>query len=158
MSSLLFLVVIGGAAGLLATRLMKVNTDLPTTMGIGVLGALFGAFVLRLIVTVGGWAITFVLAAAGSMALIWLWQRFRRKARGPWQDWRQGFSKNLAPPGPDAVSRPDLWAPSERAITPGVMRAASRRFEAPFTPRSGARGLPICRQRLPTGPGWRVGC
>ena len=78
MSSLLFLVVIGGAAGLLATRLMKVNTDLPTTMGIGVLGALFGAFVLRLIVTVGSWAITFVLAAAGSMALIWLWQRFRR--------------------------------------------------------------------------------
>ena len=75
---LLFLVVIGAAAGLLATRLMRVEADLPTAMGIGVLGALVGGLALRLIVTVGGWAVTFVLAVMGAMALIWIWQHLRR--------------------------------------------------------------------------------
>lgn len=75
---LVFLVVIGAAAGLLATRLMKVNADLPSAMGIGVLGALFGGLLLRLLLTAGGWVVTFALAVAGSMALIWLWQRLRK--------------------------------------------------------------------------------
>ncbi len=78
MPGLVLLVVIGAAAGLLATRLMRVNADLPTAMGLGVLGALVGGFGLRLVLTMGGWVITFVLAVMGSMALIWLWQRFRR--------------------------------------------------------------------------------
>jgi len=75
---ILLLVVIGAAAGMLATRLMKVNVDLPSAMGIGVLGALFGGIVLRLIITVGGWMITFVLAVMGAMALIWLWQHLKK--------------------------------------------------------------------------------
>ncbi|PVH30438.1 GlsB/YeaQ/YmgE family stress response membrane protein [Pararhodobacter oceanensis] len=75
---LLLLVVIGAAAGLLATRLMRVNVDLPSAMGIGVLGALFGGLVLRLILTAGGWMVTFVLAVAGAMALIWIWQFLRK--------------------------------------------------------------------------------
>jgi len=75
---ILFLAVVGAAAGLLATRLMRVNMDVPSAMGLGVIGALVGGFVLRLIVTVGGWAITFVLAVLGSMALIWVWQRLKR--------------------------------------------------------------------------------
>lgn len=75
---LLLLVVIGAAAGLLATRLMRVNVDLPTAMGIGVIGAFFGGFVLRLILTVGGWMVTFVLALMGAMLLIWIWQALRR--------------------------------------------------------------------------------
>jgi uncharacterized membrane protein YeaQ/YmgE (transglycosylase-associated protein family) len=76
--SLLLLVVIGAAAGMLATRLMKVNMDLPSAMGLGVLGALFGGFVLRLVLTAGGWMITFVLAVMGAMALIWLWQHLKK--------------------------------------------------------------------------------
>lgn len=73
---IILLAVIGAAAGYVATRIMKVNTDLPTAMGIGVLGALLGGFGIRLILTIGGWFVTFALALAGSMALIWLWQRF----------------------------------------------------------------------------------
>lgn len=73
-----FLVAIGAAAGLVATRLMRVNVDLPSAMGIGVLGALFGGLVLRLVLTAGGWVVTFALAVAGAMALIWLWQHLRR--------------------------------------------------------------------------------
>jgi len=76
--SLLLLVVIGAAAGMLATRLMKVNMDLPSAMGLGVLGALFGGLVLRLVLTAGGWMITFVLAVMGAMALIWLWQHLKK--------------------------------------------------------------------------------
>lgn len=74
----LLLAVIGAAAGMIATRLMRVDADLPTAMGLGVLGALVGGFALRLILTAGGWVVTFVLALMGSMALIWLWQRFKR--------------------------------------------------------------------------------
>lgn len=78
MPALLLLVVIGAAAGVLATRLMRVNTDLPTAMVLGVIGALVGGLGLRMLVTVGGWAVTFVLALIASMAMIWIWQRFRR--------------------------------------------------------------------------------
>lgn len=76
---LLLLAVIGAAAGYAATRLMKVEADLPTAMGIGVLGALLGGLGLRMLLAVGGWFLTFVLALGGSMALIWIWQRLSRR-------------------------------------------------------------------------------
>ncbi|MCC6002443.1 MAG: GlsB/YeaQ/YmgE family stress response membrane protein [Pararhodobacter sp.] len=79
MPGLLLLALIGAAAGYVATRVMRVDADLPTAMGIGVLGALLGGLGLRMLMTVGGWAMTFVLALGGSMALIWLWQRFQRR-------------------------------------------------------------------------------
>jgi len=72
----LLLIVIGAAAGYVATRLMRVAVDLPTAMGIGVLGALVGGLGLRLLLSMGGWVVTFVLALLGSLALIWLWQKF----------------------------------------------------------------------------------
>ena len=78
-AGILTLVIIGAAAGYLATRLMRVDIDLPSAMGLGVLGALIGGLGLRLLLTVGNWALTFVLALLGSMALIWLWQAFRRR-------------------------------------------------------------------------------
>lgn len=73
---LLALVLIGAAAGYVATRLMRVNADLPTAMGIGVLGALLGGLGLRFLLSAGGWFLGFVLALGGSVALIWLWQKF----------------------------------------------------------------------------------
>jgi len=76
---IILLAVIGAVAGYVATRLMKVDTDLPTAMGIGVLGALLGGLGLRLLLTVGGWFVTFVLALVGSMALIWIWQQVTRR-------------------------------------------------------------------------------
>ena len=76
---LVLLAVIGAAAGYVATRIMRVDTDLPTAMGIGVLGALLGGLALRLLMSVGGWFVTFVVALAGSVALIWLWQQISRR-------------------------------------------------------------------------------
>lgn len=77
-AQILLLALIGAAAGLLATRLMRVSMDLPSAMGLGVIGALVGGLALRVVVTAGGWAITFVLAVLGSLALLWVWQRFKR--------------------------------------------------------------------------------
>ena len=78
-AGILTLALIGAAAGYLATRFMRFDADLPTAMGIGVIGALIGGLGLRLLLTVGGWAVSLVLAIAGSVLLIWLWQQFQRR-------------------------------------------------------------------------------
>lgn len=70
------LIVIGIAAGFLATRLMKIDTDIPTTIAIGIAGALVGGFALRALVMVSGWVGGLVGAVLGAMALIWLWRRY----------------------------------------------------------------------------------
>lgn len=76
---IILLAAIGAVAGYVATRIMRVQVDLPTAMGIGVLGALLGGVGLRLLLAVGGWFVTFALALAGSMALIWVWQQVTRR-------------------------------------------------------------------------------
>lgn len=74
--AMLALFIVGAAAGLIATRLMRIETDLVSTIAIGVLGALAGSMVLRFIVMITGWAAGFLGAVLGAMALIWLWSRF----------------------------------------------------------------------------------
>lgn len=73
------LIIIGAAAGFLATRLMKVEADIPTTMFIGVIGALIGGLVLRTLIAVMGWMAGFVGAVLGALLVIWLWQRYFRR-------------------------------------------------------------------------------
>nr|WP_170611951.1 GlsB/YeaQ/YmgE family stress response membrane protein [uncultured Ruegeria sp.] len=73
------LIVIGAAAGFLATRLMRIEADIPTTMLIGIVGALIGGFVLRMLVTVMGWLSGFVGAVLGALLVIWLWQNYLRR-------------------------------------------------------------------------------
>lgn len=75
---ILTFLIIGTAAGYLATRLMKVNTDIPTTIALGIFGALIGGFVLRLLSSIMGLMAGFVGAVLGAMALIWAWQRWGR--------------------------------------------------------------------------------
>lgn len=74
----LFLIIVGAAAGFIATRAMKLETGLLTTIAIGVLGALIGGIVLRVLVAVTGFAAGFVGAVLGSVLLIWLWQVYRK--------------------------------------------------------------------------------
>lgn len=75
---IILLMVIGAAAGFIATRLMRIEADIPTTMFIGVAGALIGGLILRTLATVMGAMAGFVGAVLGAMLLIWLWQRYRR--------------------------------------------------------------------------------
>ncbi|WP_347312402.1 GlsB/YeaQ/YmgE family stress response membrane protein [Defluviimonas sp. SAOS-178_SWC] len=79
--AVLALIIIGAAAGFIATRLMKLETDLITTIAIGILGALVGGLVLRLLLAITGFAAGFVGAVLGAMALIWLWERYGPKRR-----------------------------------------------------------------------------
>ncbi len=73
------LIVIGAAAGFLATRLMRIEADIPTTMLIGIVGALVGGFLLRALATMMGWLSGFVGAVLGALLVIWLWQVIRRR-------------------------------------------------------------------------------
>ncbi|MDE9451406.1 GlsB/YeaQ/YmgE family stress response membrane protein [Aliiroseovarius sp. Z3] len=72
----IMLIIFGAAAGFLATRFMDLRTDVPTTIAIGVAGALIGGFVLRFIAMIGGLVFGFVGAVVGAMFLIWIWQRY----------------------------------------------------------------------------------
>jgi uncharacterized membrane protein YeaQ/YmgE (transglycosylase-associated protein family) len=69
-------IIIGLAAGFLATRLMKIEADLPTTIAIGVFGALIGGFVLRSLIVLASWAAGFVGAVLGALLLIWAWKTY----------------------------------------------------------------------------------
>ncbi|MDA5093180.1 GlsB/YeaQ/YmgE family stress response membrane protein [Aliiroseovarius sp. KMU-50] len=77
--SILFLVIIGIAAGFLATRLMGVEADLPTTIAIGVLGALVGGLLLRGVAALFGMASGFVGAVLGALAVLWIYKTYLKK-------------------------------------------------------------------------------
>ncbi len=72
----LALVIIGAAAGFIATRMMNLQTNLIATIAIGIFGALLGGLVLRTLLTITGWAAGFVGAVLGAMLLIWLWRTY----------------------------------------------------------------------------------
>ena len=73
---ILALIVVGAAAGFIATRMMRLNTDIPTTIAIGVIGALISGLVLRFLIVLTGWAAGFLGAVLGAMVLIWLWRTY----------------------------------------------------------------------------------
>lgn len=75
----LWLIIVGAAAGFLATRFMKLETDVLTTILIGIAGAVIGGLVLRFILVVGGMVGGLVGAVAGAMLLIWVWRTYFKK-------------------------------------------------------------------------------
>ncbi|RYI22511.1 MAG: GlsB/YeaQ/YmgE family stress response membrane protein [Acetobacteraceae bacterium] len=75
---LVTLLILGVAVGFLATRLLKVNMDTPSTIALGVLGALIGTLVLRGLVMLAGVGAGFVGALLGALILIWAWKSFVR--------------------------------------------------------------------------------
>lgn len=76
---MLFLVIVGIAAGFLATRLMRIEADVPTTIVIGIAGALIGGLLLRSLVALTSWAAGLVGAVLGAMALIWLYKNYIKR-------------------------------------------------------------------------------
>ena len=73
---IVFLLIVGAAAGFLATRFMGLQLDVPTTIVLGMGGALMGGLLLRLLVGMLGMAAGLVGAVLGAMTLVWLWQTF----------------------------------------------------------------------------------
>ena len=76
---IIYLVIIGAAAGFLATRLMKIEANIITTIVIGMAGALIGGLVLRALATVMGFMAGFVGAVLGALVLIWVWQQWGKR-------------------------------------------------------------------------------
>ncbi|UYV37932.1 GlsB/YeaQ/YmgE family stress response membrane protein [Rhodobacteraceae bacterium D3-12] len=74
-----WLIIIGAAAGFIATRLMNIETNVITTIAIGIGGALIGGLVLRTLLAILGWAAGFVGAILGALLLIWIWETYIRK-------------------------------------------------------------------------------
>lgn len=77
--NIIALVIIGAAAGFLATRLMRIEADVITTVVIGMAGALIGGLVLRVLLSVMGFMAGFAGAVLGALLLIWLWQTYARR-------------------------------------------------------------------------------
>lgn len=75
---LVWLLIVGVAVGFLATRLLKIDLDTPSTIALGVLGALIGGLVLRGLVMMAGIGAGFVGALLGAMLLIWAWKAWTK--------------------------------------------------------------------------------
>ena len=75
---LIWLLVGGVAVGFLATRILKVDLDTPSTIALGVLGALIGGLVLRGLTMVAGIGAGVVGALLGAVLLIWAWKAWIR--------------------------------------------------------------------------------
>ena len=76
MGGIIFLVIIGAAAGFLATRLMGLETDIITTVVIGIVGALIGGFALQFLAAIMGLFAGLVGAVLGALGLIWIWKTY----------------------------------------------------------------------------------
>lgn len=75
---IVLLIIIGAAAGFLATRAFGWEADIPTTVVIGIVGALIGGLALRAFAAMAAWMAGFVGAILGALALVWLWQKYGR--------------------------------------------------------------------------------
>lgn len=74
-----WLIIIGAAAGFLATRLMKWEANIIQTLAVGIAGALIGGWVLRVLLTSMGMLSGLVGAVLGALILVWLWQYYGAK-------------------------------------------------------------------------------
>lgn len=76
---ILYLIIVGAAAGFIATRVLDMRTSVPVTIGIGMAGAMFGGLILRLVGSLFGFLGGFVGAVIGAMLLIWIWKKLSER-------------------------------------------------------------------------------
>jgi len=72
------LVIVGAAAGFLATRMMRIEAGLPATVAIGIGGAIIGGVLIRFLLEITGWMAGFVGAVFGALFLLWIWKTYIR--------------------------------------------------------------------------------
>lgn len=77
--NVIVLIIVGAAAGFIATRMMKIEANVITTVAIGVGGAVIGGLILRFLLAVTGMLAGFVGAVLGAALLIWLYQTYIAK-------------------------------------------------------------------------------
>lgn len=74
-----YLIIVGAAAGFLATRLMRVRAGVVETVLLGIAGALIGGVLIRVILTVTGLLGGLIGAVLGAVLLIWLYRMYLEK-------------------------------------------------------------------------------
>ena len=79
--AVLFMIILGTAAGFIATRMMGMELGLVPTIAIGVIGALVGGFVLRFIVSMLGITANFVGAVFGAVVLLAIYKAYLQNRR-----------------------------------------------------------------------------
>lgn len=72
---ILVMIIIGAAAGFIATRIMDVQLGTIQTIAVGVIGALVGGWIIRFLLSMMGAAAGLVGAVFGAVLLLWLYQR-----------------------------------------------------------------------------------
>ena len=77
--SIIALIIFGIAAGFIATKVMRLDVDLLTTIAIGVGGALIGGLVLQGLSMIAGMLSGFVGAVLGAVLLIWAYKTYIAK-------------------------------------------------------------------------------
>ena len=70
--SIIWLIIIGAAAGFLATRALGMELPILPTIAIGIGGALVGGLLIRFLLAITGLFAGLVGAVLGAVALIWL--------------------------------------------------------------------------------------
>ncbi len=73
---LFYWIILGAAAGFVGTRLLKIELGLAQTIALGVVGALLGGLMLRVLLAVLGVAAGFIGALLGVAALIYGYKYF----------------------------------------------------------------------------------
>lgn len=76
LGSIILTIIVGTAAGFIATRMFNLDLGVPQTIAIGVLGALIGGWVLRLLLAALGIFSGLIGAILGAVILILLYQKF----------------------------------------------------------------------------------
>jgi len=79
--NIILIIIVGTAAGFIATRMFKLDLGVPQTIAIGVLGALIGGWVLRLLLAALGMFAGLLGAILGAVVLIVLYQKFVDKKK-----------------------------------------------------------------------------
>lgn len=79
MGNLILLIIVGTAAGFIATRMLKLELGVPQTIAIGVLGAVIGGWLLRLLLAAMGIFAGLLGAILGAVVLIMLYQKYIEK-------------------------------------------------------------------------------
>ncbi|MFW2541171.1 GlsB/YeaQ/YmgE family stress response membrane protein [Primorskyibacter sp. 2E107] len=68
----LWLIIVGAAAGFLATRFMNLRLGTLETIGVGIGGALIGGLILRVLMALTGALAGLVGAVLGAILLLWI--------------------------------------------------------------------------------------
>lgn len=77
--NVIWLLIVGAAAGFLATRLMKWEANIVVTIAVGIAGALVGGWLLRMLLSGMAMMSGLVGAVLGALVLVWLWQHYGPK-------------------------------------------------------------------------------